>query len=188
VTGDSVNVCARVAASGAGGEIRVSGEAFREITDVAMRVSCHPLPRVELKGVGRPIELMVLDWRDHDLFPSRVVVQETSQQIALPDQDIIAFGRLAHSEGMQANDVVLQHPDPAVTMQISRWHFELRRHVDGFVLRPVSDQVTEVDGQAVGKGLEVKIRPGTTVRLGKVLTLRFESHSPFDVSSRTMIF
>ncbi len=183
VTGDPVNVCARVGGSAVGGEIRLSGEAFREITDAVLRLSCRRLPTVELKGVGRPVEQLVLGWRDQQMFPSTVLVEETKQQIALPDQDVIAFGRLAEHEGQPANDVILVHPDPAVTAQISRWHFELRRHPNGFVLKPLTDQLTEVDGQAVAKGLEVPIRAGSTVRLAKVLALRFQSPSPSDQSS-----
>src|SRR5678815_1408445 len=49
VTGDPVNVCARVAGSGAGGEIRLTEEAVREVTDAALRLSCRRLPRIDLK-------------------------------------------------------------------------------------------------------------------------------------------
>lgn len=189
VTGDPVNVCARVASSAAGGEIRLTGEAHRELTDAGLRMSCRRLPMVELKGVGRPVEQLVLGWRDTQAFPSSVLVEETHQTIALPDQDLIAFGRLAEHEGQPANDVILVHPDPAITAQISRWHFELRRHPDGFMLKPLTDQITEVDGAPAGKGVEVQIRSGSTVRLAKVLTLRFESPSPFDqASNRTQMF
>lgn len=190
VTGDAVNVCARVAATSGRGEIRITGDAFRELTNVSLRLSCRALPSVELKGVGRAVELMRLDWRDQQLFPAFVVIEETGQEIALPDQDIIAFGRLGQADaGMPANDIILSHPDQQVLKQISRWHFELRRQSAGFVLRPVSDQLTEVNGATVEKGHEVPVQPGTIVRLAKVLTLRFESPSPFDaVSSRTEIF
>jgi class 3 adenylate cyclase len=189
VTGDAVNVCARVASSAGRGEIRISADAFRQLTDVTLRVACKALPAVELKGVGRPVELMVLSWRDSQLFPSFVIIEETGQEIPLPDQDVIAFGRLGQADGgMPANDVVLHHPDVQVVKQISRWHFELRRQSSGFVLRPVSDQLTEVDGLPVEKGREVPVRPGTLVRLAKALTLRFESPSPFDaISSATEI-
>jgi class 3 adenylate cyclase len=189
VTGDPVNVAARVAGTAQPGEIRLTGEAFRELTEVLLRVRCKLAPAVELKGVGRAVELMVLSWRDTQQFPSTVTVVETSQEITLPDQDVIAFGRLAVHEGLQANDVILNHPDPNVVAQISRWHFELRRHSDGFMLRTLTEQLTEVDGAVVPKGNEVKIKSGTTVQLAKVLTLKFESPSSFDqVSTRTQMF
>ena len=44
---------------------------------------------------------------------------------------------------------------------------------DGFLLRAVSDQTTEVDGQPVERGAEAPIRPGTVVRLARTMTLRF---------------
>jgi hypothetical protein len=186
VTGDSVNVCARVAQTAAGGDVHLTREAFHEISTVQLRLSCEALPTAQLKGIGRAVEILRLHWRDNSMFPSEVVIEETGQAIKLPERDIIAFGRLAHQDGaLPANDVVLTHPDPGVISHVSRWHFELRRHANGFMLRAVSDQITEVDGEAVTKGREVPIRPGTTVRLSKVLTLRFESPSPFDVGDRT---
>jgi class 3 adenylate cyclase len=188
VTGDPVNVAARVAGSGAGGEIRLTEDAMREITDAAMRLGCRRLPRIDLKGVTRSVDILVLEWRDQSLFPKNVVVKETDQTIPLPDQDVITFGRLAVHEGVPANDVILVHPDPAVVAQISRWHFELRRHPDGFVLRPLSDQITELDGQLVTKGNEAPIRAGSVVRLAKALTLVFESPKPTESTSvRTMM-
>jgi predicted component of type VI protein secretion system len=88
---------------------------------------------------------------------------------------VISFGRLREHEGTLANDVVLGLPDPMLSRQISRWHFEIRRYADGFRLRPVSDAITEVDGTAVAKGQEVPIKPGTSVRLSRVITLTFLS-------------
>jgi class 3 adenylate cyclase len=187
VTGDAVNLCARVATSAQGGEIRITREAFLEIQTLQVRLMCQAVPSVELKGINRHVEVLTIDWRDRSLFPTSVVVAETNEEITLPDQDIITFGRLKQNHGVQANDVVLAHPDPVVTAQISRWHFELRRHADGYVLRPVSDQVTEVDGAPVPKGQDVRIGPGTTVRLAKALTLTFQSPTPFEESSSTQI-
>jgi hypothetical protein len=183
VTGDPVNVCARVAGTGTGGEIRLTEEALREVTDAAMRVSCRRLPKTELKGLGRAVEILVLEWRDQQRFPSLVTVAETHEKITLPDQDVIAFGRLATHEGLAANDIVLQHPDANVVAQISRWHFELRRHAEGLLLRAMSDQVTEVDGVVVPKGTEAPVRAGSTVVLAKVLTLHFQSPAPVEKSS-----
>jgi class 3 adenylate cyclase len=188
VTGDPVNVCARVAGSASGGEIRLTEDAFREL-DAVLRLSCRRLPPQELKGVPRPVEMRVLGWRDQQSFPSLVSIVETNQKITLPDQDVIAFGRLATHEGAPANDVVLEHPDDKVTALISRWHFELRRHPEGFVLKPLTDQLTEVDAKPVAKGVEVPIRVGSMVKLAKVLTLKFESTSSNEGGSqRTQMF
>jgi hypothetical protein len=104
-----------------------------------------------------------------------VRITETSQEIALPQQDTISFGRLRDGEGgVQGNDVVLAAPDPAATKSISRFHFELRRRADGFVLRSKSQAgMTEVDGKAVPEGGEARVGPGTVVRVSRLLTLVF---------------
>jgi class 3 adenylate cyclase len=179
VTGDAVNLCARVTGTAQGGEIRLTREAFLELTDVTRRLACQPLPVVELKGIFRTVEMLALRWRDRSLFPDQVRIVESGQVIALPEQDTISFGRLKDAEGgMPANDVVLALPDEARTRQISRWHFELRRRSDGFVLRPVSDHTTEVNGVVASKGAEVQIRPGAVVRVARVMTLVFTSTQP----------
>jgi len=179
VTGDSVNLASRVASSGGPGEIRVSKAAYRELS-TEKRLRCKGLPLVTLKGIEEPQELMVLEWRDRNMFPSRAKVLETGEEIQLPPQDTITFGRLRERNGIVANDVVLALPDPEQSKSISRWHFELRRGPNGFLLRSVTDQTTEVDGTSLPKSGEAPIKPGTKVRLAKVLTLEFlgEASSP----------
>jgi predicted component of type VI protein secretion system len=76
---------------------------------------------------------------------------------------------------------VLLLPDDT-DAKISRWHFELRRHPGAFMLRPVSEQLTELDGQLIAKGAEAPIRPGSVVKVGRVLTLEFVSRAPLDSS------
>ena len=170
VSGDSVNLCARVAGSAAVGEVRLTREVFQELSSVA-RMQCHALGAVELKGVAGPVELLLLDWRDRSRFPTRLRVEETQQLIELPLLDIITFGRLHEHEGMPANDVVLAHPDPQFARHISRWHFELRRGAEGFCLRGLSDALTEVNGEPAPKGHDMPIKPGDRIRLAEVLTL-----------------
>jgi class 3 adenylate cyclase len=172
VTGDSVNFCSRVASSGGPGEIRLSKVAWRQLSS-SKRLLCKGLTPIALKGIAEPQELMVLDWRDRFAFPSRARVVETGEEIALPAQDTITFGRLKERNGIVANDVVLTLPDPEQAKSISRWHFELRRGEGGFTLRSVTDQTTEVDGVQVPKTGEVKIRPGSKVILARVMTLEF---------------
>jgi hypothetical protein len=174
VSGDAVNLCARVAGSAEPGEIRLTREMFRE-TSAAHRLKCRALGAVELKGVARQIELFVLDWRDRELFPTHLRIEETADVRRLPDQDIISFGRLREHEGAAANDVVLTLDDPQRALQISRWHFELRRFPDGFRLRPLSDRQTEVDGAPVPKNGEFAVKAGSKVRLARVLTIAFFS-------------
>ena len=170
VSGDSVNLAARVAASAAPGEVRLTREVFQELGSVT-RVQCHSLGVVELKGVAQPVEVLTLDWRDRSRFPTHLRVEETGDVIELPPLDTITFGRLREHEGMPANDVVLAHPDPLLARHISRWHFELRRGFEGYCLRCLSETLTEVNGQVAPKGQDVPIRAGDRIRLADVLTL-----------------
>ena len=71
--------------------------------------------------------------------------------------------------------MVLAVADALQARQISRWHFELRRFPDGFRLRPVSEGVTEVDGELITKGSEILVKPGTKIRVARVLTLTLVS-------------
>jgi hypothetical protein len=103
-----------------------------------------------------------------------VKIEETRLVIPLPQQDLITFGRLKELDGAMANDVALALPDPLATQQISRWHFEIRRHRDGLMLRSVSDAPTEVDGTLMVKGQEIPVLSGSIVRLsGGRMTLKF---------------
>lgn len=174
VSGDAVNICARVAASSAPGEMRLTRETYQELAP-KHRLNCRLIGRTELKGVAREVELLAFDWLDRSVFPTHIRIEETGEELDLPQQDIISFGRLSEHQDLRANDVVLTLSDPARSLKISRWHFELRRCFDGFHLRPVSDRVTEVDGTVISKGQETAIRPGSKVRIGRVLSLTFIS-------------
>jgi class 3 adenylate cyclase len=184
VTGEAVNLAARVAGSGAPGEIRMTKDAFRELGNVFHRLNSRSIGQVALKGISRPVELLVLEWRDRALFPDSVRIRETGEELRLPSKDTIAFGRLGDGEGGTANDVVLALPDETATRRISRWHFELRRHPEGLMLRQLSDRLTEIGGTAVARGAEVAIPPGTIVRAGRAITLEFFSR-PFPHSEQT---
>lgn len=176
VTGDTVNLCARIAASAAPGQIRLSRELFQEL-DATHRLLCRRLGPVALKGVGREVEVLGLAWRDPTRFPSRIVIRETGERIELPAHDIVTLGRLKMIEGMTANDIVLELPDAAATRRISRWHCELRRGPGGYLLRAVSSQSTLVDGLPLLAGQEAPISPGTVVELAGVVTLQFVSQA-----------
>ncbi len=187
VSGDAVNLAARVCSSGGPGEVRLSKAAFRELGK-DLRLRCRGLQPLLLKGVPEPQELVVLEWRDRSLFVSKIRVLETGEEIALPAQDTITFGRLLERNGIVANDIVLTLPDPEKARQISRWHFELRRRADGFVLRSVTDQSTVLDGVSLAKGDERRVLPGATVQLAKVMTVELVGEavkSPDDDGSET---
>ncbi len=172
VTGDAVNLCARIAGTAEGGEIRLTRAAFLELPS-AIRARCRFLRRTELKGIAGPVELLLLEWRDPKLFPTVLRIAETGEQIPLPNRDTITFGRLGEVNGAPGNDIVLLHPDRTLAQKVSRWHFELRRHADGFMLRSLSTKGTEVDGVNVSEGQEVRVRPGSVARIAGVLTLTF---------------
>ena len=174
VAGDAVNFCSRVAGSAGSGEIRLSLAAYSELTEIELRLKSRRQRAVELKGVDKPQELFTLDWLDATKFPTKVRFEDGSEQ-RLPTLDVIRFGRLREQDGATANDVVITLSDPNLQSRISRWHFELHRRADGFMLRSVSTSTTEIDGRAVARGEEVLVRPGAKVRLGNALTLEFAS-------------
>jgi len=66
---------------------------------------------------------------------------------------VIRFGRLRDQDGMIANDVVLATHDSQETNRTSRWHFELHRRGERFVLRTVTDAPTRLDGRPRGRRL-----------------------------------
>ncbi len=187
VTGDAVNLCARIAASAGPGEIHLSRELFQEL-DTEHRLLCRRLRATTFKGVAREVELLRLEWRDPLLFPNEILVEQTGQRIALPPQDIVSLGRLEAVEGAVANDIVLSLPDETATRSISRWHCELRRSASGYLLRAVSSQGTMVDGVPIAQGQALPISPGSRVDLAGVMTLRFLSSQTIgDVGEKTSI-
>lgn len=169
VTGLSVDVVARIAEVAGRGRLLLSQHALNQIPRVTQAL-CTPV----VESIGDEIELYSLPWGDERGLACKVWIEESGEQLLLPRQDIIAFGRLdALVDGTRANDIVLTHPDPEAQLAISRWHFELRRTKRGHLLRRVSNQLIEVDGRLIEPGEEVQVRPGTTVRLAQVMTLRF---------------
>jgi hypothetical protein len=174
VTGDPVNLCAKLAATAQPEEIRILKPAFLEL-GVQRRLRCRPLDPVKLTGSPEPMEVYTFAWADPLRFPSSAVIVETGEYILLPSQTLITFGRLREMNGTRANDVVLSLKDSSQTQQISRWHFEIRRSPEGLILRSVTSQRTQVNGKSIAKGEETAVSAGTTVRISDVLTLRFLS-------------
>ena len=169
VTGPAVSAVARIAEVAGRRRLLLSQHALNRIPKVTQAL-CTPVT----ESIGDEIELYSLPWADERGLACQVRIEESGEQLALPGQDIIAFGRLdALVDGTRANDIVLTHPDREAQLAISRWHFELRRTRRGHVLRAMSNQLTEVDGKAIEAGAEAQVRPGTIVRLAQVMTLRF---------------
>ena len=155
VTGDAVNVAARISASSAVDDVRISAEAQKFLPPF-LRLQFQTLPPERLKGIPEPIEMAV--WRDTSSRIATVRIEETGEVICLPELDLIRFGRLAEHEGRPANEIILAHTDPEITQRISRWQFELRRKPDGIDLQPVSQSPTEVDGAIVPMGQVAIVR------------------------------
>jgi len=106
------------------------------------------------------------------------LIGDAKEPQALPLLDIISFGRLREHEGVPANDVVLSHVDPMQALQISRWHFELRRGAQSMVLRALSDSVTLVDDQPAPKGQDLPVRVGCRIDVAHALSLRLLAPLP----------
>ena len=176
VTGDSVNLCARIASSAHPGQIRLSRELFQQL-EPGQRQRCRAMESVSLKGITRAVDLLELQWRDGSRFPSQMLVRESGIRIALPQLDTLCFGRGEAQSNLGAHDVILALPDPAATKQISRRHFELLSRPEGYVLKALSNQFTEVDGVVMQRDQELPLRPGSVVRLARVMTLEFMSPS-----------
>ena len=177
VTGDSVNLCARIAATAQPAQIRLSRELMAQL-EPARRQLCRPLDSVPLKGITRTVELAELPWRDSTRFPSMVLVHESGECLALPQLDTLCFGRGEATQMADKHDIILAIPDLLATRQISRRHFELYSRTEGYVLRSLSSQLTEVDGVVLQRDQEAPVLPGSVVRLARVMTLEFLSSSP----------
>lgn len=179
VTGDAVNLCARLIATARASEIRLSRDLFQELS-LDLRRLCRPIGQVNLKGIARSVEVMALLWRDPVRFPSHVVIRESGERIVLPSQDTVCFGRGETVGTTTANDVALGLPDALAARQVSRRHFELLARPEGYLLKALTSQPTEVDGVTMQRHQELPIRPGSCIKLAGVMTLDFLSPSLAD--------
>ena len=184
IAGDSVNICTKIAESAVAGSIRLSRAAFNELPN-SIRLVCQTLGEVAL-GTYATIEVMELNWQELLKIPSIILLEETGISFPLPAQPIITFGRLASINGSRANDIILELPNPDLTNQISRWHFEIIREPDALVLRSLSDKRTEVDGKPLARGDRTALTIGSKVRISGVLTLAFLSQKgPMSLTDTT---
>jgi class 3 adenylate cyclase len=172
VSGEAVNLCARVGQVGQGGEIRITRGAFQQLPPL-LKLRATMLAPAVLKGIAGHVDLFRLEWQAPGGVVASLRIQETGEEIHLPSKDTISFGRFSGDERKPGNDVVLSLRDVEARQAISRYHFELRRGVDGFKLRALSRSSTEVDGENIPPGGEAPVRPGTVVRVAQTLTLQF---------------
>jgi len=175
VSGEVVNFCNRVASSADREELRLTPAAHAELGDATLRRRCQPVRGVQLKGVAAPQDLFSLAWLDPARFPSLVGFEDGSVQ-RLPARDVIRFGRLREENGAAANDIVITLEDPELLIRVSRWHFELHRKADGYMLRSITASgTTALNGRTLVPGEMVPLRPGAKVCLSGAVTLTFVS-------------
>ena len=186
IAGDTVNLCSKIAAQARPGAILLSNMAFVQLPG-HLRSICRPIGLVPLGGALGSMELFRLSW--HELFklPILIRVEETAEQIFLPDQSVISVGRFQPAHSTSANHIVLRLPDESLTNQISRWHLELRRQPNGLGIYSMSDKPTHIDGRSMLKGETFPVTIGTTVRLSNVVTLQFLSLSDPEASTETTL-
>jgi class 3 adenylate cyclase len=173
VIGDAVNLCAKLGSTRRTQEILVTKSALSELPK-RYALMCHPTDAVTVLDKKEPVEVYQVSWKDRKEMPTHILIQETGERIAIPDQPLVTCGRLQAHEGSPANDIVLNLPDTQLTRRISRWHLELRQEFDQLLLCAVSDQPTVVDGNPLRKGDRIRIRCGSTARISEVMTLKFE--------------
>jgi class 3 adenylate cyclase len=176
VSGDPVNLCAKLVSATPSEQVYLSQSVFAELL-TEQRLRCLPVEPILIPGLERAIEAFSYSYLDLDRYPQAILIQESGETFNLPQQPVTTFGRLKEYNGRKANDIVLTHGDPALTQHISRWHFEIRRMPTGLILRSLTVQPTEVCGKAIGRGEEAAITAGAIVRVSNVLTLQFLKHS-----------
>lgn len=174
VAGDTVNLCAKLAATARAEEILLTSQAVSELPK-PYRTACHPLDPIHLVGLPGTFEAFQLHWRDPREIPRYLVILETGRRIAIPDKAVISCGRFSDQTSGNSNDIILALPDPLLSQRISRWHFELRCEADQLFLRAVSDKPTVVNGINLRKGEQAAVESGACVQLSEVMTVTFEA-------------
>lgn len=172
VSGDAVNYAARVSSAADGGQIFVSQQAVHRLPP-HLKARCISQPARSLKGISGPVELHLLMWLDPQHFPGLVRNSATDQATTVPLLPTVRFGRLAETQGVVANEVVLSHPEDEKRRCISRWQFQLERTPTGFLFRQLSGTGGRVDGVPVEKDATVPLRPDSVVEVAGVLELYF---------------
>ncbi len=188
VTGESVHTAARIMGTAGDMEIRLSEEAIAKLPPRLVQ-GCRPLEPQQVKGIPEPIAMYQLEWRPMQRFPTELEVVETGLRFPIPCMDRVTVGRLTLADGAGPDHIVLKHPNPAQIQRVSRRHIALELTPQGYRLRNLSRALAEVDGQSVARDASVRIKPGSTVRLSKVITVRFDVATPLrdPTQNRTMM-
>ncbi|MEM9494247.1 MAG: FHA domain-containing protein, partial [Myxococcota bacterium] len=190
VTGRQVAVSGHITQAARNGEILLSEDALRAAPKLTQAL-CTAVESIESDELSKPLQLYAFSWRNTSRLPTAVLVEDSGEEIALPEQDLISFGRLDKlPNGAAANDIVLTHTDDKVQRAISRLHFELRRVKAGYVLRSISRLGTQVDDKTVEAGKEVPVTVGSVIcvaqRLRLVLKGKPEAESQRQAATMTV--
>ena len=171
VTGPAVDECARMTVGSPGGTLLLSRAAANELPS-RYRFVLRAIPTREMpENLPAPMDVLALEWRERVRTPTAFRIAETGEVHRLPPDARIRCGRLRERE----SDIVLELPDPARTMRISRAHFELQREGAGLYLVPLGDRPVSVDSRPVTKGHRRRLDVGAAVRVAQVMTLTFLS-------------
>ena len=176
VVGEAVDGVRAIVQAARGNVLWLSREAMNHTSNL-VRATCNLVQDCDVISAGKRMGLFWIPLRADEAVPESVLVVDTGDEIVLPRQDIISFGRLDRlPDGTAANDIWLTLPNREQQLVISRWHFELRRSPrGGHVVRVLSSQQTEVDNRRVKRGDEAPLRSDTTVRLSRKVTLQFRT-------------
>lgn len=179
VVGEAAEVVVRIAQSADNNLLWLSHEAMQQ-TSTLVRSSCQPVENSDVISRGQRVPVFWMPLRATETIPESVLIESTDEELPLPRQDIISFGRLDKlPDGTPANEICLTLPDRSAQLMISRWHFELRRSPrGGYVVRVISGQDTEVDGQLIKRGDEAPVQAETTVCLVHKVNLKFKCKAP----------
>lgn len=132
IFGDTVNVCARIAALARPGKTMISEETFRSLP-VVLQNSCRHIMETHLKGKEQPVKIYDVVWENTDQLTrltdtphsqdsqSKLILNYQDQRVELT-QGVLTIGR-----GLECN-LNVQAP------QASRCHCEIRLNGNKFSL------------------------------------------------------
>ena len=104
-----------------------------------------------------------------------------SLDVPFPDLPRVRFGRLALYGDVVANDIVIVLPDPRSALQIAKRAFDVENTGSGYLLHNIPAAPMRLNRVEVLKGKPRKLRPGSTLWVGSVLTVDFVGESRDEV-------
>lgn len=132
IYGDTVNVCARIAALARPGKIMISEETYKDLSG-PLKQDCRYMMQAQLKGKELPVRLYDVVWEQDDeltRITNTPVTQDTEKKLTLKyqDQEVeLKQGALTIGRGRECNLIVM-------APQASRCHCEVRLNGNKFAL------------------------------------------------------